>query len=81
VLNAFSSLMGGSAKVAESLGRSSRCVEGVLHTMEVQVNPKIWWRFGGGSDRNRALLGNPGNSMHDMQIAQSRINTGECASR
>jgi hypothetical protein len=28
-------------------------------------------RFGGGSDRNRALLGNRGNCMHDMQIVQS----------
>jgi hypothetical protein len=35
----------------------------------------IWRRFGGGSDRNRALLDNKGNSMHGMQIVQSRINT------
>ena len=38
-------------------------------------------RFGGGSDRNRALLGNRGNSMHDMQFVQGRINTGDFASR
>jgi hypothetical protein len=26
-------------------------------------------------------LGNKDNSMHDMQIAQSLVNTGDCASR
>jgi len=45
------------------------------------VRSEICRRFGGGSDRNRALLGQSCNSMHDMQIAQSRINTGDCASR
>ena len=48
---------------------------------EVHGNAETWWRFGGGSDRNRALLCNEGNSMHGMQIAQSPINTGDCASR
>jgi hypothetical protein len=38
-------------------------------------------KFGGGSDRNRALLGNPVQPVHDMQIMQSRINTGDFASR
>jgi hypothetical protein len=41
---------------------------------------EIWRRFGGGSDRNRALLGNPVQPVHDMQIVQSRINTGYFAS-
>ncbi len=44
------------------------------------VRSEICRRFGGGSDRNRALLGQVCNSMHDMQIAQSRINTGYFAS-
>jgi hypothetical protein len=44
------------------------------------VCAEICRRFGGGSDRNRALLGNRGNSMHDMQFVQSRINTGDFAS-
>jgi hypothetical protein len=52
-----------------------------LHMAQVQGKAEIWWRFGGGSDRNRALLGNKGNSMHGMQIAQSRINAGDFASR
>ena len=47
----------------------------------VTVCPEICRRFGGGSDRNRALLGNKGNSMHGMQIAQSPINIGDSASR
>jgi hypothetical protein len=34
-------------------------------------------KFGGGSDRNRALLGEP---VHDMQMAQGSINTGYFAS-
>jgi hypothetical protein len=46
----------------------------------VTVCAGIWWRFGGGSDRNRALLCNEGNSMHGMQMAQGRINTGYFAS-
>jgi hypothetical protein len=37
-------------------------------------------KFGGGSDRNRALLGNPVQPVHDMQIVQRRINTGYFAS-
>jgi len=52
-----------------------------LHMAQVQGKGEIWWRFGGGSDRNRALLGSQSNSMHSMQIVQSRINTGDCASR
>jgi hypothetical protein len=46
----------------------------------VTVCPEICRRFGGGSDRNRALLRNEGNSVHDMQIVQSRINTAYFAS-
>ncbi len=53
----------------------------VLEVAEVHGKAEIWRRFGGGSDRNRALLGNEGNSMHDMQIVQSRINTAYFASR
>jgi len=49
----------------------------VLHMAKGQGEGEIWRRFGGGSDRNRALLGNKGNSMHGMQIAQHRINTGD----
>jgi hypothetical protein len=47
---------------------------------EVHGNPESWRRFGGGSDRNRALLGKPVQPVHDMQMAQGRINTGYFAS-
>ena len=53
----------------------------VSEIAEVHGNAEIWRRFGGGSDRNRALLGNWGQPVHDMQIAQSLINTSYFASR
>jgi hypothetical protein len=52
-----------------------------VYTAQVQREAEIWRRFGGGSDRNRALLGNPVQRVHDMQIVQGRINTGDCVSR
>ena len=76
-----SSFISGVAQVGNNLDRPEFCVQAVLHVAKVQGNAGIWWRFGGGSDRNRALLGNSGNSMHVMQIAQRRINTGDFASR
>jgi hypothetical protein len=81
VLNNGSSFIGGVAQVGDNLDCREPSVQSVLHIAEVQGSAQIWWRFGGGSDRNRALLGNLGNSMHDMQIAQSLINTGDCVSR
>jgi hypothetical protein len=51
-----------------------------LHMAQMLEEGEIWRRFGGGSDRNRALLGNKGTSMHDMQSVQSRINTAYFAS-
>jgi hypothetical protein len=81
VLNNGSSVIGGVAQVGNKLDHPVPSARAVLHTTEVQGEAEIWWRFGGGSDRNRALLGNQGNSMHDMQIVQSRINTGDFASR
>ena len=43
--------------------------------------PRFGGGLGAGSDRNRAFLVKEDNSMHGMQIAQSLINTGDCASR
>ena len=48
---------------------------------QVQGDADICRRFGAGSDRNRALLGNKGNSVHYMQCMQRRINTSYFASR
>jgi len=81
VLNNSSSFVGGVAQVWNKLDHPVPSARAVLHIAEVQGNSEIWWRFGGGSDRNRALLGTKGNSMRDMQVAKSRMNTGDCASR
>jgi hypothetical protein len=80
VLNICSGFVRGSVRVGYNLGRAEQSVQMDLHMAQVQGKAEIWWRFGGGSDRNRALLGNKGNSMHGMQIAQCCINTGDFAS-
>ncbi len=81
MLRLCSSFVGGFAQVGGNLDRPEPSVQAVLHMAQVQGRTEIWWRFGGGSDRNRALLGNQGNSMQDMQISQGRINTDDSASR
>jgi hypothetical protein len=81
VLNIRSHFMGTFYGVAASLGCPEQSVKAVLHAREVQGSAEIWGRFGGGSARNRALVGGSCNAVHFMQIAQSRINTGDCASR
>jgi hypothetical protein len=74
------SFVGGSVQVGYNLDRPAQSVQVDLHMAQVQAEAEIWWRFGGGSDRNRALLGNRSNSMHSMEIAQNLINTGDSAS-
>ena len=81
MLNICSGFISGSVQVGCNLRRPEQTVQMDLHMARVQGKAEIWRPFGGGSDRNRALLCNAGNSMHGMQIAQSRINTGDCASR
>jgi hypothetical protein len=81
VLNICSDIVGGCVQVGYSLDCPEQSAQVVMHVAQVLEEGEIWRRFGGGSDRNRALLGNQGNSMHDMQIVQSLINTGDCASR
>jgi hypothetical protein len=80
VLNLGSSCVGGFAQVGFELDRLERSVRVVLQMAKVQGEGEIWRRFGGGSDRNRALLSKRVNSMHDMRSVQSRINTGCFAS-
>ena len=77
MLNIGSDLTGEFTQVGNDSGPQVCSEQIVSYAAEVQVGAK----FGGGSDRNRALLGNSGNSMQDMHIAQSRINTGDCVSR
>ena len=81
MLNICSGFVGGSVQVGYNLDRPEQSVRVDSHVAQVQGEADIWRRFGGGSDRNRALLCTAGNSMHDMQIAQSRINTGDFVSR
>ena len=81
MLKICSSFVGGFAHVGNNLGRPEQSVQVVMRMALEQEEGEIWRRFGGGSDRNRALLGNKGTSMHDMQIVQSRINTAYFASR
>ena len=80
MLNTCSGLVGGSVQVGYNLDRPEQPVQVDSHMAQVQGEADIWRRFGGGSDRNRALLCNEGNSMHGMQIAQSLINTDDFAS-
>ena len=70
----------GFARIGRTLDRQELSVLAVFEIAEVHGNAEIWRRFGGGSDRNRALLGNPVQLGHDMQLVQSRINTGYFAS-
>ena len=80
MLNICSGFVGGSVQVGYKLDLPARSVQVDLHMAQMREEGKIWRRFGGGSDRNRALLGNKGNSMHDMQIVENRINTAYFAS-
>jgi hypothetical protein len=80
VLNICSGFVGGFVQVGFNLDRPEQSVEVVMQMAQVLEEGEIWRRFGGGSDRNRALLGNNGNSVHGMQIVQSRINTAYFAS-
>ena len=70
----------GFARIGRTLDRQERSVLTVLEIADVHGNGEIWRRFGGGSDRNRALLGNPAQPVHGMQNVQSRINTAYFAS-
>jgi hypothetical protein len=70
----------GFARIGRTLDRPVLSVLAVLEIADAQGNAEIWRRFGGGSDRNRALLGNREQSVHGMQIAQCRINTDYFAS-
>ena len=81
MLKACSNLVGGRVQSGDKLDCLEWTAQASLHIAKAQSETEICGRFGGGSDRNRALLGNPGNSMHGMQIAQCRVNTGDCASR
>ena len=81
MLNICSGFVGGFCQVGFNLDRPEQSAEVVVQMAQVLEESEICRRFGGGSDRNRALLGNPMQPVHDMQIVQIRINTGYFASR
>jgi hypothetical protein len=81
VLKACSNLVGGRIQSRDNLDRLGWTAQASLHIAEAQSEAKICRRFVGGSARNRAVLGKPGQPVHGMQIVQSRINIGDCASR
>ena len=54
---------------------------GVLCGAQTPGWSRIYWRFIGGFCSMGDNLGRVGQSMHFMQIAQSRINTGDSAYR
>ena len=56
-------------------------IQGVLGDVEAPESSIIYWRFIGGFRPMGDNLGRRGQSRHFMQIAQSRINTGDSAYR
>ncbi len=81
MLEVSSNLVGGEIRSSDNLDRLEWTAQAFLHIAKAQSEATICRRFVGGSARNGALLGDPGQPVRDMQIVQSRINTGDCASR
>ena len=79
MLKACSNFMGGRVQSSDNLDRFEWTAQASLHIAKAQSEAKICRRFVGGSARNRAVLGNPGQPVHGMQFVQSRINTGDSA--
>jgi hypothetical protein len=75
------SFAGGFAWVGRTLDRPPQPVEGLLRVQKSREAVDLYGRFMGGSDRNTSNSGRFVQSVQFMQIAQSRINTGDCASR
>lgn len=78
MLKACSNFIGGWIQSGDNLDRLRWTAQASLHIAKAQEGT-ICRRFVGGS-ANRAALGNPGQPVHYMQIAQSLINTGDFAS-
>jgi hypothetical protein len=74
------SFAGGFAQVGRTLDRPPQPIKGLLRMQKSGKVVEIYGRFMGGSDRNTSNSGRFVQSVQFMQIAQSRINTGDCAS-
>ena len=81
MLNISSERLGELAQIGNGLGLQVCSEQTVSSAAGVLGTKQPWGRFGGGSARNRALLGEASNPVHFMQVAQSRINTGDSAYR
>jgi hypothetical protein len=68
VLNIGSDRIGGFARIGNGSGFGVCSEQSVSHGAGVQGSSPICRRFGGGSARNRALVGGSCNSMHFMQL-------------
>ena len=58
-----------------------RLVEGAFCPESGEGGAEVYGRFMGGSDQNTDNPGRVEQSGHFMHMAQSRINSGDCASR
>ena len=74
------SFAGGFAQVGRTLDRPPQPIKGLLRMQMSGKVVEIYGRFMGGSDRNTNNSGRFAQSVHFMQIVQSRINTGYFAS-
>jgi hypothetical protein len=79
VQKACSNFVGGWVQGGDNLDRAEQTA--ILHIAQAQGESEICGRFVGGPARNRALLRSQGDRGQFMQTVQSRINTGDCASR
>ncbi len=74
------SFAGGFARVGRTLDRPPQPLEGVLRMQNSREVVELYGRFMGGSDRNTGNSGRFGQSVQNMHIVQSRMNTGYFAS-
>jgi hypothetical protein len=70
------SFAGGFAQGGRTLDRPPQPVEGVLRMQKSGEVVELYGRFMGGSDQNISNSGRFAQSVHFMQMAQVRINTG-----
>ena len=81
MLKACSNLVGGWVQGGDNLDRAEQTAPAILHIAQAQSGAEIYWRFISGFSPIASNLGRPRRLGHFMQTMQSRINTGDCASR
>jgi hypothetical protein len=81
VQKACSNFGDGWVQGGDNLDRVEQTAQAILHTAQAQDEPQIYWRFISGFSPSGSNLGRPKQLGHFMRSVQSRINTGDCASR